>query len=79
MEKAVLHKGRCTDGLKGSKMAEQASLMKTAWTIQPHHKWQKMLNQLMLWFRTMHVIVTDTAKLDISCRSAYFMIHKDFR
>jgi hypothetical protein len=35
----------------GSKVAEQVSLMKTAWTVLPLHEQQTMLNQLMLWFK----------------------------
>jgi hypothetical protein len=51
MEKTVISKGRCTYGMKDYKVAEQVSLMKTAWAIQPLHKCQAMLNELILWFK----------------------------
>jgi len=44
MKKTVLHKGRCTSGWKGPKVAEHVTSMNTAWAIWPLHKWQTMLN-----------------------------------
>jgi len=51
MKKTVSHKGRCTKGWKGSKVAEQASLMKTAWAFWLLYEKQTMLNKLMLWLK----------------------------
>jgi hypothetical protein len=75
----ILCKRRHANRWKRSKVAEKVSLMKTAWALQPLHEWLRVLNELMLWFkRTDGFTVTDTAdKLDISCGSAYFVIHED--
>jgi len=51
MKKMISCKGRCTSGWKDSKVAEQPSLIIISWVIQPLHKGQIMLNELMLWFK----------------------------
>jgi hypothetical protein len=39
-----------------------------------------MLNELMLWFKKTHITVTEIAyKMDLSCGSSYYIIHKDLR
>jgi hypothetical protein len=47
------YEGRCTNGWKGSKLAEQASSMKTTWAGQPPHEEHTILTKLMFWFRRM--------------------------
>jgi hypothetical protein len=37
----------CTNAWKGSTVAEQVSVMKTAWAIQPFHEWWTMMNEFV--------------------------------
>jgi len=50
-------------------VAEQASLMKNAWTIRPIHEWQTMLNELMLWFKSRDRVLSQTELASLT--SAY--------
>jgi len=40
MDKTVLHKGRCTNRWKGSRVAEQAPLVKATQAVRALYKWQ---------------------------------------
>jgi len=78
IQRRVLHKGKCTNGWKGNKLAEQEPMM-MSWAIQPLHKWWTMLNKLMIWFKMTDCCHQNRQKLDMSCGSIYSIDHEGLR